>query len=176
MTSTLGLAQAILLALTVQAAPQNGAQPPAERPPAASPARPSPRQAARQAPRASEGWTWTLYGGDGPLVLANEIPDTPRLRTTLECAPGSSIVRLAFHDAPGADGFATIRSGAASAEVEARARRGRLEAALRADHPVFAAFLSSGRLTLTLGEQTAAIEIDRANLPKLRRFAELCTG
>ena len=172
MTSTLGLAQAVLLALAAQAAPQSAGQPPAERPPAVSPARPAPRQA----PRASEGWTWALYSGDGPLVLANEIPDTPRLRATLECAPGSSIVRLAFHETPGADGFATIRSGAASAEVEARARRGRLEAALRADHPVFAAFLASGRLTLALGEQTAAIEIDRANLPKLRRFAELCTG
>jgi len=167
MTSLLGLSQAMLFALAVQAAPQSGAQPPAERPQAATPAR---------TPRPSESWTWTLYSGDGPLVLANEIPDTPRLRTTLECAPGSSIVRLAFHDAPGADGFAVVRSGAASAEVEARARRGRLEATLRADHPVFAAFLASGRLTLTLGEQAEAIEIDRANLPKLRRFAELCTG
>lgn len=168
MTSMLGLVQATLLSLAVQTAPQSGAHPPAERPQAASPARP--------AARASEGWTWTLYSGDGPLVLANEIPDTPRLRTTLECAPGSSVVRLAFHDAPGADGFAVIRSGAASAEVEARARRGRLEAALRADHPVFAAFLASGRLSLALGDQTTAIEIDRANLSKLRRFAELCTG
>jgi len=167
MTSLLGLSQAMLFALAVQTAPQSGAQTPAERPQAGTPARP---------PRASEGWTWTLYSGDGPLVLANEIPDTPRLRTTLECAAGSSIVRLAFHDAPGADGFATIRSGAASAEVEARARRGRLEAVLRADHPVFAAFLATGRLTLTLGEQAQTIEIDRANLPKLRRFAELCTG
>lgn len=167
MTSLLGLSQAMLFALAVQTAPQNGAQPPTERLQAATPAR---------TPRPSEGWTWTLYSGDGPLVLANEIPDTPRLRTTLECAPGSSIVRLAFHDARGADGFAVVRSGAASAEVEARARRGRLEAVLRADHPVFAAFLASGRLTLTLGEQAEAIEIDRANLPKLRRFAELCTG
>lgn len=167
MTSMLGLTQAMLFALAVHTAPQSGAQPPAERPQAAPPVRSA---------RASEGWTWTLYSGDGPLVLANEIPDTPRLRTTLECAPGSSIVRLAFHDAPGADGFAVIRSGAASTEVEARARRGRLEAALRADHPVFAAFLASGRLTLALGDQAETVEIDRANLSKLRRFAELCTG
>ncbi len=167
MTSMLGLVQATLLSLAVQTVPQTGAHPPAERPQAASPARSA---------RASEGWTWTLYSGDGPLVLANEIPDTPRLRTTLECAPGSSVVRLALHDAPGADGFAVIRSGGATAEVEARARRGRLEATLRADHPVFAAFLASGRLTLALGDQATAIEIDRANLSKLRRFAELCTG
>ena len=49
-------------------------------------------------------------------------------------------------------------------------------AAVRADHPVFAAFLASGRLTLTLGDQSQTVEIDRANLSKLRRFAELCTG
>src|SRR5690606_22014459 len=167
MTSLLGLSQAMLCAVAVQTAPRSGAQPPTERPHAATPAR---------TPRPSEGWTWTLYSGDGPLVLANEIPDTPRLRTTLECAPGSSVVRLAFHDAPGADGFATIRTGAASAEVEARARRGRLEAVLRADHPVFAAFLATGRLTVTLSEPAQTIEIDPANLPKLRRFAELCAG
>ena len=147
MTALIGLAQATALAMTLQSAPST-----------------------------TEAWTWTLYADSRPLVLANEIPDTPRLRTTLECAPGSSIVRLAFHDAPGADGFATVRSGAASTEVEARARRGRLEAALRADHPVFAAFLASGKLDVAVGEQASPVEIDRANLSKLRRFAELCTG
>ena len=47
---------------------------------------------------------------------------------------------------------------------------------LRADHPVFAAFLANGKLQIAVGEQSSAIEIDRANLSKLRRFAELCTG
>ncbi|MEN5147596.1 hypothetical protein [Brevundimonas diminuta] len=171
MTSMLGLAQAAMFALVVQAAPQDGAQAPVERPQGAQS---TPGPAAPRRP--SEGWTWTLYSGDGPLVLANEIPDTPRLRTTLECTPGSSIARLTLHESPGADGFAAVRSGAASAEVETRARRGRLETALRADHPVFAAFLATGRLTLAIGDQTPSVEIDRANLPKLRRFAELCTG
>lgn len=159
MTAVLGLAQALMLAMAVQTAPQAASQT-------------APLVAARPA----EAWTWTLYNGEGPLVLANEIPDTPRLRTTLECMPGSSIARLAFHETPGVGGYATVRSGAASAEVETRSRRGRLETALRADHPVFAAFLASGRLSLTVGDQTLSIEIDRANLPKLRRFAELCTG
>lgn len=169
MTAVLGLAQALMLAIAVQTAPQAGAPAAVDRPQATPPI-------VRPVARALEPWTWTLYSGDGPLVLANEIPDTPRLRTTLECMPGSSIARLTFHETPGADGFATVRSGAASAEVETRSRRGRLETALRADHPVFAAFLASGRLSLAFGEQTVSIEMDRANLPKLRRFAELCTG
>ncbi|MFK0298452.1 hypothetical protein ACIQTU_04445 [Brevundimonas sp. NPDC090276] len=125
---------------------------------------------------ATEAWTWTLYADNGPLVLANEIPDTPRLRTTLECAPGSSIVRLTLYDAAPAEGIAVITSGAASANAEARPRRGQLQTMLRADHPVFAAFLASGKLQVAVGEQTSPVEIDRANLSKLRRFAELCTG
>jgi hypothetical protein len=47
---------------------------------------------------------------------------------------------------------------------------------LRADHPVFAAFLANGKLQVSVGEQASTVEIDRANLSKLRRFAELCTG
>lgn len=127
-------------------------------------------------PAPSDAWTWTLYNGDGPLVLANEIPDTPRLRATLECAPGSSIVRLTLYDAAPAEGIAVITSGAATANAEIRPRRGQLQAMLRADHPVFTAFQASGRLQVTVGEQSSPIEIDRANLSKLRRFAELCTG
>ncbi|MFC5388723.1 hypothetical protein U0030_02290 [Brevundimonas bullata] len=121
-------------------------------------------------------WAWTLYADNGPLVLANEIPDTPRLRTTLECAPGSSIVRLTLYDAAPAEGIAVVTSGAASSNAEVRPRRGQLQTMLRADHPVFAAFQANGRLQVTVGQQSSAIEIDRANLSKLRRFAELCTG
>lgn len=147
MTAFLGLAQATALALSLQAAP--------------TPA---------------EAWTWTLYADSGPLVLANEIPDTPRLRSTLECAPGSSIVRLTLYDAAPAQGIAVITSGAVSANVEIQPRRGRFQTMLRADHPVFAAFLASGKLDVAVGEQASPVEIDRANLSKLRRFAELCTG
>ncbi len=146
MTALLGLAQAMSLALTLQATPS------------------------------AEAWTWTLYADNGPLVLANEVPDTPRLRTTLECAPGSSIVRLTLYDAAPAEGIVVVTSGAASANAEAQPRRGQLQTMLRADHPVFAAFLANGKLQVAVGEQSSAIEIDRANLSKLRRFAELCTG
>lgn len=146
MTALLGLAQAMSLALALQTTPP------------------------------AEAWTWILYADNGPLVLANEVPDTPRLRTTLECAPGSSIVRLTLYDAAPAEGIAVITSGAATANAEARPRRGQLQTMLRADHPVFAAFLANGRLQVAVGEQSLPIEIDRANLSKLRRFAELCTG
>ena len=124
----------------------------------------------------ADAWTWTLYADNGPLVLANEIPDTPRLRATLECTPGSSIVRLTLYDAAPAEGIAVIASGAATANAEARPRRDQLQTMLRADHPVFTAFQANGRLDVTVGEQSSPIEIDRANLSKLRRFAELCTG
>jgi hypothetical protein len=147
MTALLGLAQAMALALTFQTAP---------------------------AP--TEAWTWTLYADNGPLVLANEIPDTPRLRSTLECAPGSSIVRLTLYDAAPAEGLAVITSGAVSVNAEVQPRRGQFQTMLRADHPVFAAFLANGKLEVAVGEQSSPVEIDRANLSKLRRFAELCTG
>ena len=75
-----------------------------------------------------------------------------------------------------AEGIAVITSGAASANAEARPRRGELQTMLRADHPVFGAFMSGGKLAITVGEHTSSVEIDRANLSKLRRFAELCTG
>lgn len=148
MTALIGLAQAASLALALQTAPTP----------------------------AAEAWTWTLYADNGPLVLANEVPDTPRLRSTLECTRGSSIVRVTLYGAPPAEGLATITSGAASANAEVRPRRGHFQTLLRADHPVFAAFLANGRLQVAVGEQTSSMEIDRANLSKLRRFAELCTG
>lgn len=130
---------------------------------------------ALQAAPAPEPWTWTLYEGDGPMVLANEVPDTPRLRATLECTPGSSAARIAVYG-EGADGYAAIASGEAAATTEARSVRGRLETTVRADHPVFAAFQASGELTITVGGLSRAISVDRANLPKLRRFAERCAG
>lgn len=130
---------------------------------------------AMQAAPAAEPWTWTLYEGEGPMVLANEVPDTPRLRATLECVPGSSVARIALYG-DAADGFARVVSGAAAATTEARGVRGRLETTVRADHPVFAAFQTSGQLTITVGELTREVSIDRADLPKLRRFAERCAG
>lgn len=122
------------------------------------------------------GWTWTLYENSGPLVLANEVPDTPRLRATLECDRGSSIVNLALYEVAPASGIANITSGEAVANAEVETYRGRLQTSLRVDQPVFAAFQSTGVLNMTVGERELKIEVDRPNLGKLRRFAERCVG
>src|SRR5690606_29019843 len=83
-------------------------------------------------------WTWSQYEGDGPVVLANDVPDTARLPATLECQPGDGVAQLALYGQAGEGGAATLRSGAASAATQAEVgRTGRLKAALRVDHPVF---------------------------------------
>jgi hypothetical protein len=121
-------------------------------------------------------WTWTLYADD-PLVLANEIPDTARLRSTFECEPGTSIVRLSLYQAPPARGFARVTAGSASTMTEVEpVRSDGLRLVLRTDHPVFAAFAADGRLGVMIGDEQRTIEVQRAHLAKLRRFTELCAG
>lgn len=121
------------------------------------------------------GWTWTLYEGEGPLVLAHEIPDTPELRTTLECEPGSGLARLSLYGEQMPAGFARVTAGTASAASRTEPRNGgQTTLALRADHPVFAGFVAEGRLSMTVGDSVRTLEIERLHLPKLRRFAELC--
>lgn len=120
---------------------------------------------------AQDRWTWTLYE-DAPVVLAREVPDTPRLSHTLECAPGSSVARLTFYEA--APNAGAVRASAG--EVSAPAEIGGDTLTLRTDHPVFAAFAATGRLTISQGDRTAAVEIETPHLPKLRRFVELCSG
>lgn len=127
------------------------------------------------------GWTWTLYEGEGPVVLANEVPDTPQLKSTFECAPGSGVARIAVYGGAVGSGFATVTagsgSGSGSATTEAQTgRNGKLTFALRTDHPVFSQFVADGDLTVSLGGQSQTIAIERPHLAKLRRFAELCSG
>lgn len=122
------------------------------------------------------GWTWTLYEGDGPLVLANEIPDTPQLRVTLECAPGSGVARLDLYGSGTTAGVANLSSGAATATTEATAAGDHRAVALRADHPVFGQFAVSGALQVAVAGQSQTVEVPPAHLAKLRRFAELCSG
>lgn len=122
------------------------------------------------------GWTWTLYENSGPLVLANEVPDTPRLRATLECERGSSIVSLNLYDQAPAAGIANLTSGEAVANAEVETRRGRVQTSVRVDQPVFAAFQATGRMDIAVGERELKVEVDRPNLGKLRRFSEQCVG
>ncbi|KQS54486.1 hypothetical protein ASG17_12445 [Brevundimonas sp. Leaf363] len=125
---------------------------------------------------AQPAWTWSLYEADGLVVLANEIPDTPRLRATLECAPGTGLATLALYG-PGATGMATLTAGGATAATQAeRAQGDRLEMALRTDHPVFQALAAEGQLDVRIGEQTRTVDLNGQGLPMLRRFAGRCGG
>ena len=98
-------------------------------------------------------WTWTLYEGEAPVVLANEVPDTANLRMTLECEPGSSVAQLTIYGGAPVAGMARLTA-----------------------HPAFAAFSSTGRLGVAVGDERRAVEVPAAHLAKLRRFGELCSG
>lgn len=121
-------------------------------------------------------WTWTLYTDEARVALANEVPDTPSLRFTLECDPASGVARVAFYGGAAETGMARVTAGQASAVTESTAERGALKLTLRTDHPVFAAFAAEGRLTAAVGAQRRAVEVPRPHLAKLRRFTELCSG
>ncbi|MBJ7318035.1 MAG: hypothetical protein JHC96_04470 [Brevundimonas sp.] len=140
-------------------------------------------QAAAQPPSPPLAWTWTLYESEGPVVLANEVTDTPALRATLQCAPRSNVATVTLYDtdarsAPETQpGFARLTSGAASTTSAARiGRGGRLEVTLRTDHPLFAAFVGSGDMAIMTGDRTGAVKVERPHLAKLRRFADRCAG
>ncbi len=133
--------------------------------------------ALQSTPAPETGWTWTLYADTAPVVLANEIPDTPSLRSTLECEPGSSVARLTLYQTSDMTGMTRIAAGTSTAMTQSEAgRAGSVKIALRTDHPVFAAFSSEGSLSMSAGETRRTLEIPQAHLAKLRRFAELCSG
>jgi len=130
-----------------------------------------------QTPAPASGWTWTLYADSDPVVLSNEIPDTPNLRVTFECEPGSSVARLTLYGS-GMAGTARVSAGEAVAvgEAETTARGGATRLSVRTDHPAFAAFAAEGAMAVTVGETRRPVEVPAAHLAKLRRFAELCSG
>lgn len=122
-------------------------------------------------------WTWTLYDGDGPVVLANEAPDTPDLRATLQCDRGAGAVEVSLYDPPAQPGFARVSAGRASTTTEAQAGRdGAVSFVVRADHPVFAAFAGTGLMTVAVGDDQSQIVVQPRHLAKLRRFTDLCAG
>ncbi len=124
-----------------------------------------------------QAWTWTLYADSAPVVLAQEIPDTPRLNTTLQCEPGSGAVRITLYQPGLTGGFATLSAGGAAATAEAAAGRdGSTATAIRVEHPAWRAFVTGGRLAVAVGEGAQDVTIPADHLPKLRRFTELCGG
>jgi hypothetical protein len=122
------------------------------------------------------GWTWTLYVGDGPLVLAHEIPDTPQLRAVLECEPGAGVARLDLYGGGAVGGIATVASGGTTAQTESVGVADHRSLAMRADHPVFGQFVLTGQLAVTVAGRSQGVTVEAAHLAKLRRFAELCGG
>ena len=128
-------------------------------------------------PPAGAVWTWALYEGTGPVVLANEVTDTAYLKSTLECDAGTGIARVSLYEVGSGGGFVTVSSGGSTTTVETGpSRRGAMQLSLRTDHPVFATFRTSGTLDIAIGERPARIEVQRTHLAKLARFAEVCSG
>lgn len=122
------------------------------------------------------GWTWSLYEGEGPLVLAHEIPDTPQLKAVLECEPGSGMARLDLFGSGSTAGIATLTSGDAATQAESMAAGDHRSIPMRSDHPVFGQFVLTGALSVTVAGRAQSVEVQTAHLAKLRRFAELCGG
>lgn len=122
------------------------------------------------------GWTWTLYEGDGPLVLAHEIPDTPQLKAVMECEPGSGVARIDLYEAGAIAGVVTVTSGDVIAQTESVVVSDHSRIAIRSDHPVFGQFILTGDLSVAMGGETQVVGVQPAHLAKLRRFAELCGG
>lgn len=122
-------------------------------------------------------WTWALYEGD-TLTLANEIPDTPRLRATFECDPGSSVAKLTLYGgAPSVNGMAQVSAGQSTATVAvSNGARGSGVLTVRTDHPVFAAFTAGGQMNVRASDAGVTVVVEPDHLAKLRRFAELCAG
>ena len=133
---------------------------------------------ALSAPLPSQGWVWTLYDNTGPtVVLAEEVPDTPHLRATLECLQGSGQARLTHYQPPSAaSGNASLSSGTARLETAATIERQRMVLSLRVGTPLFQSLTNTGRLGVSLEDQTTEFRFDRQSLPRLRQFADLCAG
>lgn len=128
-------------------------------------------------PVQAPAWTWSLYDGDGRLVLAEEEPSAMRLRTTLECEPGSGVARLTLFQFGATSGYAQFSAGGAGGAAEVASGRGEdLSLSLRIDHPAFVAFVADGRLDVSAGGRQRRIETPRPHLSRLRSFAEQCAG
>lgn len=124
---------------------------------------------------AQSGWTWTLYEGSGAITLAHEVPETDRLRATLECTPGQNRLAVTVYGVRPAAPFATLTAGQASATAQLEAVRGEaLRAAVALDHPVVTAMAADGQMTLDSGGRSEVVHVPRAHLAKLRRLVELC--
>ena len=125
----------------------------------------------------ARNWVWSLYPDGNLVVLAHEIPDTPELKTTLECEPDSNRVRITLYGPHQmTSGPATLLSGSRSNMGEIIARTDSVRAGIPADHPAFVSFTASGALRLEQNGQAMDLTVEQPYLNTLRRFARLCAA
>lgn len=122
------------------------------------------------------GWVWTLYEGDGPLVFANEVPDTPKLKATFDCMPGSGVVQVSVYGDGLTSGIATLTSGDSSAMTEATARSDKISVPVRTDHPLFTQMMANGVLKIAIGDAKQVVEVQPPFQTVMRQFGDLCGG
>lgn len=121
--------------------------------------------------QSGEGWVWTYYDNGGSAVLAREVPDTERLSAVLECVPNSGVARLTVYGPAGRPAFVNVSAGEVSADAE-RVEADGLAVRLRLDHPLMQAFGRGQVLTVTAGEETAAVPAPQAEA--FGRFRTAC--
>lgn len=107
---------------------------------------------------APEPWTWSLYDHGAKVTLAHEVPDTDRLSEVFECVRATGEIKVSIY--PGGD--------AKSAQ--------KFEAPMTVRDPRFPAFVQTGKLTVTQGEQNAAVTVSGKDLQTLAKFGKLCGG
>ncbi|MBS0294867.1 MAG: hypothetical protein JSR45_01060 [Proteobacteria bacterium] len=105
---------------------------------------------------AVEPWTWSLYDHGAKVTLAHEVPDTDRLSEVFECTRATGDIKVSIY--PGGD--------AKSAQ--------KFETAMTVRDPRFPTFVQTGKLTVTQGEQNAAVTVAGKDLQTLARFGKLC--
>ena len=120
-------------------------------------------------------WTWTLYEGGGAITLAHEVPETDRLRATLECTPGQNRLAMTVYGVRPAAPFVTLSAGGTSATAQLETVHGEaLRAAMALDHPLVTALVAEGQVALDSGGRSEVVHVPRPHLAKLRRLVELC--
>lgn len=125
----------------------------------------------------TRNWVWSLYPDGNPVVLAQEIPDTPDLKTTLECEPKGNRVRITLYGPHRLNsGPASITSGNRSTMGEITVHPDSIQAGLPADHPAFVSFTASGALKLVQNGQAIDLTVEQPYLNILRHFARLCVA
>ena len=108
-------------------------------------------------PRAgAEPWTWSLFDHGQTVTLAHEVPDTDRISEVFECTRATGDIKVSVY--PGGD--------AKSAQ--------KFDTAMTVRDPRFPAFVQTGKLNLTQGEQSDTVTIAGKDLQTLAKFGKLC--